>query len=566
MPDPEVIDGRVNGIRVPEIGDPVNLPLDIQRMAEDVGEVAQTLATEAGAAAAVGYASSLDAVKVKTALESDGAVQGVLSASTVDITTDEAGAVVAFNDSRFAVRPATVDQLPSLSYWAHSGYGAVAVPNSIEGCDIAYAQGADVIDFDLCLAGDDTLLVFHGPDMGTSVTFVGRTSADLAEQFTSYSWRFEQFDTTGRPGWSTMVQRPGTFNDLLTRYGNKRVLSGEIKLRAYEADAGIASGIRAAEVARDAILAAGCRDSVIIQSFSLAVLAPLIAAGIPTLLLINNESIDPVTWVAAGVQWMGIYYAAASIQTKITQAKAAGLKVMLWTPNRYTDLTGLTGYDAIDSDEWAYLSGRRAASTLFKGQMFTAGMFRDTNAFDRGVFASGRWGRTESSNQWHGNANGNISGTPSGGLPAGKKLRVTLRIDAIASGDTTRWGGIFFLDSDTAWANGATADRNGVGILIRANGQISPYKYTSGIAAVQQTSPTQLDFNDVALLKAEEVTLDITFSGSTLTIVRVDAAAVSQKPLVANRTWTKTGLTPGWCIHFGNFGASVDWQAEWLAA
>ena len=72
----------VNGITVPTEDDPVDLPGNLRAFAEGVGEVAQSIAEDAGAAAAVGYASSLDATKMRTVLDGDNDFTSGLTAST----------------------------------------------------------------------------------------------------------------------------------------------------------------------------------------------------------------------------------------------------------------------------------------------------------------------------------------------------------------------------------------------------------------------------------------------------------------------------------------------------
>lgn len=76
---PEVI----NGITVPEDGDPTTIPGDLQRFATDLGEVlAEHLdltneeAAAAGAEAAVGYASGLDDAKINTVLQNPTSAAG----------------------------------------------------------------------------------------------------------------------------------------------------------------------------------------------------------------------------------------------------------------------------------------------------------------------------------------------------------------------------------------------------------------------------------------------------------------------------------------------------------
>lgn len=80
----------VNGIRVPVAGDPVDLPGDLQRMAEDVGTVAEEKGAEAGAQAAVDYASTLDDAKMSTAFDiPDGSFRNKVSASFVVVRTSD---------------------------------------------------------------------------------------------------------------------------------------------------------------------------------------------------------------------------------------------------------------------------------------------------------------------------------------------------------------------------------------------------------------------------------------------------------------------------------------------
>lgn len=77
----------VNGITVPSDGDPVALPANLRTFAEGVG----TAAADAGAAAAVGYASSLDDTKMRTVLDDeDGEFRSGLTAQFALPLTPEA--------------------------------------------------------------------------------------------------------------------------------------------------------------------------------------------------------------------------------------------------------------------------------------------------------------------------------------------------------------------------------------------------------------------------------------------------------------------------------------------
>lgn len=79
----------VNGIPVPVDGDPTDLPGIFQAFAEAVVEVAGDSGAEAGAEAAVGYSSSLDAVKMKTVLDGDNTFTTGLQASIGDKVAED---------------------------------------------------------------------------------------------------------------------------------------------------------------------------------------------------------------------------------------------------------------------------------------------------------------------------------------------------------------------------------------------------------------------------------------------------------------------------------------------
>lgn len=129
----------VNGIRVPSEGDPVDLPGDMQRFAEDVGAAAEGAGTTAGAAAATAYASTIDDARMATlAGNPASAFAGELSATIGGIRIASS---VTYSDGLPSVETiplATGGNLVKTYHWDGSGNPTTA--------DWNYPTGPDYVE------------------------------------------------------------------------------------------------------------------------------------------------------------------------------------------------------------------------------------------------------------------------------------------------------------------------------------------------------------------------------------------------------------------------------------
>lgn len=173
---------------------------------------------------------------------------------------------------------------------AHRGAAALAPENTLEAYRAAYASGLRVLEQDVRLLSDGTLVVVHDERVDRLTTTTGRVRA-----FDTQAWRALRFDARPWPRYASRkdIALP-LFAEVLSEFGGRVALVPEAK------DAGSGAPLV------DALLTAGiAREHALVQSFLLDELAPAVAAGYPAIFLtLTADDIDAVR--AAGVTWAGV--------------------------------------------------------------------------------------------------------------------------------------------------------------------------------------------------------------------------------------------------------------------
>lgn len=218
---------------------------------------------------------------------------------------------------------------------AHRGAAALAPENTLEAYRAAYASGLRVLEQDVRLLSDGTLVVMHDERVDRLTTTAGRV-----RDFDLEAWRALRFDTRSWPAFSsrTDIALP-LLADVLAEFGGRAVLVPEAK------DAGSGAPLV------DALLAAGIRrEHALVQSFLLEELAPAVEAGYPAIFLSRSaDDIEPVR--KAGVTWAGIGHGAPDAVFRAWID--AGFRTVGWTVDDRTvrdRLRGL-GVQGVFSDD-----------------------------------------------------------------------------------------------------------------------------------------------------------------------------------------------------------------------
>ena len=230
-----------------------------------------------------------------------------------------------------------IRDLPTPWIIAHRGGWNVAPEHTLEAYRMCVASGIRFIEPDVQVLPDGTVVVMHDSTISRTTTGTGH----VADQ-TAASWHSLLNDDGARlQGWATNLRCP-TFEDVLREFGNRVVIVPEAK--NVGAGAAIVAKLQEFNIRK---------DMVIIQSPSLAELAPAVSAGYPCMRMSNTNYAETIN---AGIEFTGFGW---NETAKIAAATSAGLRVIVWTTQRNVDLESAMAAGAIAafSDDPVYQAG-----------------------------------------------------------------------------------------------------------------------------------------------------------------------------------------------------------------
>ena len=430
------------------------------------------------------------------------------------------------------------------AFVGHGGLGSLFPTDSLEGYRAAAAApGVGGVEFNVTATGDGTLVCIHGPTIGTTTS---TTPTALVGDQSAASVGVLEIDTTTQFPWygtAGYKVRVPTFKHVLTELGHSTVKFPEVK--SPMVDTAAAPEVAVA-VAR-AIIDAGVASSTVLCSFHTADLALAAAEGVECLWHCGTNPVDPAALLASGIEWVGVSRETPDAQAKITTAKAGGLKVMIYTPNRATDYAGFTGYDVVASDDPQYLAGSAMRTTdPFEAQTWYPGMrgatFGSKGAFTRDASGSW-WGHPEIDNNYR----GSLMGWANFPDPSNYTIDLDVIIDA-TNGDVTRWPGIGFgFLTDKMFTNAASAGVDGYTLITRASGRFDVFRADEGVA-------TQVGASLVTTAPTVGVTImqvRIQVTPTQIIITRVDTGST---------TTLNDATYRGEYMHLGRLGASARFK------
>jgi glycerophosphoryl diester phosphodiesterase len=310
--------------------------------------------------------------------------------------------------------------------------------------DGAAALGCRAIEAgDLQLTADGALVAMHDATVDRTTSGRGNVSAH-----TLAGMRTLTVDASTWFGGRWPDQPVPTFAEILDRLGGAVVLVPESKGVGPETTLAI---IRE-------VTARGLHDSVIVQTFRLAEVTLLSAAGIAALYLMDRRSAaGPGAIVEAGAAFVGVDKDAADLASVVTGLRAVGLRVLAWTVDTQNDYDEVmaAGCDGIFTNEplyaarnYAYRTSRApwpVDGTFGHGMLVYPGVGPLVADPDlpggRGGFigAPGAW-------RWVLDRTPYLAG-PVCPIPAAAgsyTVTVQLVYDTAPAADGTRWGGIYF--------------------------------------------------------------------------------------------------------------------------
>ncbi|MGO4549957.1 glycerophosphodiester phosphodiesterase [Lysobacter sp. 2RAF19] len=201
---------------------------------------------------------------------------------------------------------------PDAPLWiAHRGAAALAPENTLEAYRAAWASGLRVLEQDVRVLADGTLVVMH--DATVDRTTLGNGSVAQFDVATFRRLRARPF-----PGFPATVAPP-VLADVLAEFGGRAIFVPEAKAPG--------SGAALVEALRDAAIQP---TQALVQAFALEDLLPAVAAGYPAMFLTARD--DGLQAARdAGVRWAGLDRRADP--AVFAAWRDAGFRVVAYTVN-----------------------------------------------------------------------------------------------------------------------------------------------------------------------------------------------------------------------------------------
>lgn len=243
---------------------------------------------------------------------------------------------------------------------AHRGAKATAPENSLEAVAAAIDAGADLIEIDVQLAADGSLVLVHDTTLmrthGVTQPVTGLTATAVKR------WPIRSSARLGLTGWPDVPTV--TLNEVFARFASARVAwLIEAKYPASPTDAQL-------DAVGDAIVGHVFRwdlaDRVIVQSFQRRPGLRAIAAGLPAGYIETAGGADPDVLRAQGFDFYGMRKDARP--ERIAAAADAGLRPLVYTINRRSerDAALAAGAAGIVTDDPLYLSDPAPGPDLYQ--------------------------------------------------------------------------------------------------------------------------------------------------------------------------------------------------------
>jgi len=243
---------------------------------------------------------------------------------------------------------------------AHRGARSTAPENSLEAVAAAVDAGSELIEIDVHLAADGSLVLCHDTTL-TRTHGVTRTVAGLTATAVK-RWPIRSASQLGLTGWPDVPTV--TLSEVFARFAGAPVAwLIEAKYPASPTDAQL-------DAVGDAIVREVVRwdlaDSVIVQSFQRRPGLRAIAAGLPAGYIETAGGSDPRDLAAQGFDYYGMRKDAPA--ERIAAAVGAGLRPLVYTVLRRSerDLALAQGAAGIVTDDPLYLSDHAPGPDLYQ--------------------------------------------------------------------------------------------------------------------------------------------------------------------------------------------------------
>ena len=427
---------------------------------------ASATSASASASSAATSAAAASALVLSDLATSDGQMSAL-------IENDASQVAVALNTT-YATSPDLLGALPSPVYFSHRGGNLRFPEHSMEGYRASAASGF-VVEADLSQLADGTLVCHHDDTIvrtlenkdGTATS--GNVSALTRDQFLNLRIKPKV------KGQARAV--PVLWDDLLNELGGRAPIIFEVK-PGVDTDA-----------VWESVKSRGLRKSVMASSTLLTQCVEAVSEGFTAMLVTDvlGSGGQPThaDVRAAGVEWFSCSTAVSATQVPI--AKAAGLKVIIYTPNTKASVEQQIGYgaDGVFTDDAWFMAGveyEQAADPFVLKEPWPHMVSTNPAYRDEWAFVGVKSMRRVPANA------ANYTNTFDMGWAGRRGPSVRIRWTAkyaTGAAATTRYAGIAFGtwgSADTTYNHSATAGQSAYAFGAALNGEMNMWRTASSAA------------------------------------------------------------------------------------
>lgn len=439
-----------------------------------------------------------------------GEVDGVRRAylhpgDTAERVTDLEGRVDVLEQEEGSSSPLRIDDLTWPQVIAHRGSDATVPENTLEAFAAAVDEGCQLVELDVWLGADGSLVVLHDADLSRT----HGASIDVSSMTAAATNRYPvDSGLLGFDGWPDL--KMPTLADVFSRFAGAPVCwLVEIKTNGLSSAALTAAG----EAVVDLVQRYGLEESVIVQSFDQDAVTPAIAAGIPGGYIEADGGTDPATIAANGFEYYGVRQDAPS--SAMADIQAAGLRLLVYTVNRHVDRDAALaeGADGIVTDQPLYLRDdyTPGSSALFELATWAHGHLISPVTDEPGTFNAGGYELDRSDDvipNYSADTLGQISP-----IADPTSFTLTCNMEILAADDANDSGQIQLCANDVGYDDNDHARVNAYNILIRQNGDVDIYRADGTAERINRETGDTVDPSTV-------LTVTVEVTSSTITVTR----------------------------------------------
>ncbi|MET9712557.1 glycerophosphodiester phosphodiesterase family protein [Nocardiopsis alba] len=403
----------------------------------------------------------------------------------------------------------------------HRGAQGVAPENTAAGFDVALAAGTQILELDVHLAGDGSLIINHDATLS-------RTHGENIQVRDLFAAAIPihpvQPSLLGfPPGWEPQPML--TLDAVFARYWSAPVV-WLIEVKAYSG-APVTVWEETTRAVAQVVRRWGLEQATVIQSFNRDAGLVAIAEGFPAGYIETAGNTDPAELVGEGFSFYGMRHDAP--EANLAAAVDSELRVLVYTVNRHVDRDRLlaAGADAVVTDDPTYMRLARTPSTRdgYKAGTWPPGHLESPVVPVRGELEEG--GLVLASPVIAPGDPENYTALTVGHVsPVADPRNVTINAQvALLETDTaSRSAQIHLAVSDVGYDDNNHDRVDAYNVHFRANGTIDIYKAQDGAGTLLASGEGPAPVVDPQEPTAMQV--QVTVDGTGLTVRRTDVSPV----------------------------------------